>query len=248
MQRKLIVDRGNTLLKAAIFEEQAIVSRRSLCASGYKDLTSLFSPEELQCTTCIYSSVAPDEDPIQQDLANFYSHHLTVLEEHTPVPITTSYDRRTLGSDRLAAVVGAYALFPNREVLIIDAGTAITYERLSASGCYLGGTISPGARIRFEALHHYTARLPLIEHATTDLPLWGQDTASAIHLGVVRGILLEMEGYISLARKQQQDLLVLLTGGAMGYFEKELKCQTFAVRDLVLQGLNCILDYQYRNA
>ncbi|GAD04896.1 pantothenate kinase type III, CoaX-like [Porphyromonas crevioricanis JCM 15906] len=247
MQRSLIIDRGNTNLKVAIFENQELVGVRHLSASTYIGLKNTFSSEELLCHSCIFSSVAQVEDPILEDLKGHFCQNLYVLNDQMPIPIEIDYDRTTLGADRLAAVVGAGSLFPQEEILVIDAGTAVTYERISSQGKYLGGNISPGLEVRFSSLHHYTARLPLVHiHESDNIPQWGTNTSGAIMAGVVRGLILEMEGYIEAARQEHPEIRVLLTGGAASYFETKLKYQTFVADDLVLRGLSCILDYQIR--
>ena len=144
--------------------------------------------------------------------------------------------------DRLAAVVGANYLSPGRNLLVVDAGTALTYEFIDAEGNYWGGNISPGIYTRFKTLNACCDKLPLIERKG-ETPEFGFDTETAIRAGVIRGIEFEIIGYITLLQKKYPDLLVFLTGGDKFSFDTNLKSIIFADRFLVLKGLNRILSY-----
>lgn len=179
------------------------------------------------------------------DLLNNRLSLFIELNEKTPIPIQLTYRTpETLGRDRIAAVVGAYMRCPGRNLLVIDAGTAITYDFLSEKGEYFGGNISPGMTIRFKSLHKYTKRLPMLDE-NGDIPLIGYNTETAIRSGVVSGIVREMDAYIDEFRNKYPGLLVFLTGGHSFYFETKLKNSIFADENLVLKGLNEILNYQY---
>ena len=149
-------------------------------------------------------------------------------------------------NDRLAAVVGANYLQPGMDLLVIDAGTAITYEVIEASGTFVGGNISPGMSTRFKALHAFTKKLPLLNEPE-DVLFIGNDTESAIQSGVVNGIIFEMDGYIDSLRIKYPSLLVFLTGGHSFYFARKLKNANFADINLVFTGLNRILEYNVEN-
>jgi type III pantothenate kinase len=142
----------------------------------------------------------------------------------------------------LAGVVGASQMFPAADVLVIDAGTAITYDLLTCSGEYLGGGISPGINMRYRGLHTFTDRLPLLNSYDV-ADLIGSDTASCIYSGVLNGALAEMEGIIFRYQKLYPGLKIVLTGGDFNYFDKTLKIKTFAAPNLVLEGLNLILRF-----
>jgi type III pantothenate kinase len=173
--------------------------------------------------------------------------YFILFDEKTLVPVNIQYQTpKTLGKDRLAAVVGANYLKPRENILIIDAGTAITYELLEAAGVYLGGNISPGMTTRFKALNNCTSRLPFIQEEE-DIPQIGYNTKTAIQAGVVNGIVYEMDGCIEDLRQKYPDLLVFLTGGHSFYFERRLKNTIFADINLVLTGLNRILEYNVEN-
>jgi type III pantothenate kinase len=165
------------------------------------------------------------------------------LSPDTPVPITNRYRTpQTLGSDRLAAVIGASSLKPGHDLLIIDAGTCITYEVIDARGNYWGGNIAPGMQMRLRALHEFTGRLPLVE-AEGDVPGMGYSTETAIRSGVLRGMKYEIEGYIKSMRSKFPHLLVFLTGGDRINFDTNIKNIIFTDRYIVPRGLNKILDF-----
>ena len=161
----------------------------------------------------------------------------------TPVPITNRYRTpETLGRDRLAAVIGASSLKPGKDLLIIDAGTCITYEVIDARGNYWGGNIAPGMQMRLRSLHEFTARLPLVE-AEGEVPGMGYDTETAIRSGVLRGMKYEIEGYIKSMRSKFPHLQVFLTGGNRINFDEDIKNLVFTDKYIVPRGLNKILDY-----
>ena len=165
------------------------------------------------------------------------------LDSHTPLPVINLYETpETLGYDRMAAVVGANEQFPHRDILVIDAGTCITYEFIDSKGQYHGGNISPGMQMRFKALHQFTGRLPLVDTNGRKLPM-GRDTETAIRAGVMKGMEYEISGYIESMKHKYPELLVFLTGGDDFSFDSSVKSIIFADRFLVLKGLNRILNY-----
>ena len=164
----------------------------------------------------------------------------------TPVPIGNAYlTPETLGRDRLAAAVGVSALYPARNVLIVDMGTAITIDLVSADGTFQGGVISPGIDMRLRALHEYTACLPLCEPTMEDR-LIGRTTKEAITSGVMNSIRFEIEGYMERLYHDFEDLCVIFTGGDAKFFDKRIKNTIFAKCNPVFVGLNRILEYNVR--
>jgi type III pantothenate kinase len=139
--------------------------------------------------------------------------------------------------------VGAYTIYPGRSVLVIDAGTAITYDVVTSDGEYLGGNISPGMEIRFKSLNRYTNRLPLLERPQEQPSLVGNSTREAIQAGIVNGIVFEMDGFIGAIGQNYPKLQVVLTGGDAKYFEGKLKSSIFVHLNLNLIGLNRILEH-----
>jgi type III pantothenate kinase len=145
-----------------------------------------------------------------------------------------------MGMDRLAAVIGAYDLKPNNDILIIDAGTAITFDILNSFGEYLGGNISPGLEMRFKALHEYTSLLPLVSDYSVKSEV-GVDTISAIQNGVINGVKYEIKGVIESFVSKYPQLLIFLTGGNDFDFDTRIKKRIFVDKYLVLRGLNRVL-------
>ncbi len=161
----------------------------------------------------------------------------------TPVPLTIRYATpETLGRDRVAAAVGAATRFPKRNCLVVDFGTALTFDVVSADGGFRGGAISLGVSNRFRALQEYTASLPLC-CPTDEQQLLGDSTRSAIEQGVMNSVQFELEGYIGRLEEKFHDLCVIFTGGESNFFVKRIKNTIFAEPNLVFCGLNRILEY-----
>jgi type III pantothenate kinase len=205
----LIVEQGNTNLKAAVFDNDKIVASLSGKTGDFalvKELIEIHHPAK-----GIISSVIDINDEVIAELKSQIPK-LILLDENTPVPIKIEYKTpATLGKDRLAAVAGANYLKPKRNILVIDAGTAITYEIIDSEGRYKGGNISPGLTTRFRALNHFTGKLPLVKESE-EVPFIGTSTETAIISGVVNGIIFEMDGTIDALKTEYEDIFVFLTG------------------------------------
>ena len=236
----LIIEQGNTMLKIAVFDGDQMVAFISNDNNEPSSIHALI--EQYHPVQCIMSSVI-DENEKLIDLLKETIPFFLWFDETIAVPVSIEYETtNTLGKDRIAAVVGARCLRSGQNVLVIDAGTAITYELLEASGIYKGGNISPGLTTRFLSLNRFTRQLPLVKEQA-DVPLIGTSTESAILAGVVNGIVYEMDGYIDGLKTGYGDISVFLTGGNAFYFENRLKNRIFAEANLVLFGLNRILEY-----
>ncbi len=240
----IIIEQGNTLTKIGLFDNGRLISVFKYEDFNVATVALLF--QEYNLINGIMSTVTE----IEQELLSFLEGRLKkflFLNEHISIPINIQYQTpETLGKDRIAAIVGANFLEPGKNILVIDAGTAITYEVIESSGTYLGGNISPGMTTRFRALNHFTKKLPLVLESE-EIPFIGVSTITAIQSGVVNGICFEMDGYISNLRLKYPDLLVFLTGGHTNYFARRLKNTIFANINLVLVGLNRILEYNVEN-
>lgn len=167
----------------------------------------------------------------------------------TPAPIKNNYfSVQSLGSDRFAAAVGAKKYAKNLPALVIDVGTALTYEFVSADNEYLGGAISPGLHLRFRSLNQLTVRLPLVRPDSGEVSVVGSTTQECIRAGVQLGMLAEMQGMIEMYRKEEEaeHLMIFLTGGDMTFFENLLKNINFAMPNLVLEGIQAIVEYNVR--
>jgi type III pantothenate kinase len=237
----LIIDQGNTFTKIGVFEQDNSIEEFSIPANEIENkLNELFSAYPIE--NSILSSVI-HTSPKTIDLLRSKSKKFIELNENTPIPIKNCYETpSTLGKDRIAVAVAANYLKPNTNNFVIDAGTTITYEFINAKGEYLGGNISPGMRMRFSSLHAFTKKLPLIEPAEK-VDFLGNNTQSAILSGVINGITFEMNSYINILKEKYIDLTIFLTGGDTFFFESTLKSRTFACKNLLLVGLNRILNY-----
>lgn len=237
---KLIIDIGNTVTKMVAFRGSEPVDELRVKGGSLSDLGAFVEKHGFR--RGIVGTVR-DLTSCEEEALNRLPFPLLRLTSDTPVPITNRYRTpRTLGSDRLAAVIGASSLRPGKDLLIIDAGTCITYEVIDARGNYWGGNIAPGMQMRLKALHEYTARLPLVE-AEGEVPGMGYDTETAIRSGVLRGMKYEIEGYIKSMRSKFPHLEVFLTGGNRINFDTNIKNLIFTDKYIVPRGLNKILDY-----
>lgn len=240
----LIIEQGNTLSKVAMYENGRMKSSFMYKSLDIPTLANLF--DKYAFKRGIFSSVINKDEKIISYLKDRLKDFI-FLDEKVSLPIEIGYTTpSTLGKDRVAAVVGAYTERPGQNILVIDAGTAITYEVLEASGKYLGGNISPGMTTRFRALNQFTKKLPLVTEEG-EIPFIGTSTDTAIRSGVVNGIVYEMDGYINVLKVKYPDLFVFLTGGHSFYFERRLKNSIFVDINLVFGGLNRILEYNVEN-
>lgn len=240
----LALDTGNTRVKAAVFDGRRIVGRFTAEAPGAAWLDEIFAAFPA-IRGAIVASVRGGVEELSGLLAPRVER-LVVFDHTVPVPIPVAYATpATLGRDRLAAAVGAAALYRGTPALIFDLGTAITVDLVEADGTFVGGNISPGAAARFRALHEFTGKLPLAALADTPEPL-GTSTLGAIEAGVVHGIVYEIEGYMARYCKKIPNLRIVFTGGDANFFAKRLNYPIFASDDLVLYGLNEILEYNAR--
>lgn len=242
----LCIDQGNSRTKIAIFADDGkLVNHfiyKNFSAQDVEKLYDLYPVEN-----SIISSVV-NVDAAVINVLNRRSKHFILFDYTTPVPIVNTYDSpRTLGQDRLAAAVGANYLQPGKNLLIIDAGSAITYDVVSDKNEFLGGNIAPGMSMRFKALKNQTKKLPLVEIDEKQLiPLLGKNTHDAILAGVVRGIRFEIEGYIRTLQHRSKDFTTFITGGSAAYIMANLREQVVLEKQLVLIGLNRILMYNMK--
>jgi len=236
----LTIDIGNTRTKLGFFADGRLMNKIVWEKWKIEDLKNLLDNHSAENIIC--STVRPVNWEVIQYLSS--KSFFLNLDETTPLPIQNLYETpKTLGRDRLAAVVGARALYPGQDCLVIDAGTCITYDIIDARGNYLGGNISPGLKMRLQAMHQFTASLPLVaakENIGMDI---GKNTKQAIQIGGEMGNVLEMEAWILYFQDKFVGINTILTGGDAEYFAKRLKTKIFANSNLVLIGLNKILNY-----
>lgn len=233
----LVVDYGNTAAKVGIFDNGNLLEKFVFQSS---DELKRFL-RETNAMNFIISSVSYDAEEVSGWLTK--AERKFVLRSGLPLPISIRYATpATLGVDRLAGVCGAQQMCPQKNCLVIDAGTCITYDFIDQEGNFLGGGISPGLSMRFQAVHTFTKRLPLVNPAE-GVPLIGDSTEKCIQSGVVNGVIEELNGIIRRYQEKFEDLRVILCGGDVHFFENKLKASIFAVPELVLSGLNSILIY-----
>lgn len=236
----LCLDIGNTSVKAAIFNNQEMTDFQR--SSDYSlEWLEKFTESKGISKTIVCSTVELNQ--AQKQRISEISDDVTFLSHTTPVPIKNLYSTpETLGMDRLAAVVGAYSMHPGHNILVIDEGTAITYDMINDKGEYLGGNISPGMEMRLKALNKFTSKLPLV-YAQGEVMDIGNNTHNAIRAGVINGIKYEIEGYVRHLLEKYKLLFVFLTGGNNINFEDSTNYCIFAEKFLVLKGLNYILNF-----
>ncbi|HKI87812.1 MAG TPA: type III pantothenate kinase [Draconibacterium sp.] len=237
----LIIDIGNTRTKFSVFNrgEVLITVPVEEFTPGHIDILKMEHPE---LNKVILSSVKSCSSALKNALENQFETFIE-LNANTPLPIENCYQtKETLGYDRIAAVTGAFDLYPNTNVLVIDAGTAITYDLVNDRKQYLGGNISPGFEIRFKALHQFTGKLPLIGPADMN-KLFGTSTEEAIRAGVQNGVFYEVDKTIDYFKEFYSNLKVIITGGDANFFDKKLKNSFFVHFNLIALGLNRILEY-----
>lgn len=206
------------------------------------DHARLLKEEHPQLNRAILAAGKHYDDDLKKYLENNFEYFLE-LDHTTALPIENLYETpETLGKDRLAAAVGANELFPDQNLLIIDAGTAVTYDIVSANNQFLGGNISPGLEMRFKALNQYTGRLPLVTPGE-NYRQFGRNTVEAIRAGVQNGMIFEIEQTIEFFNRNYQNLQIIMTGGDSYFFEKKLNYSIFVHFNLTLIGLNRILEH-----
>jgi len=237
----LIIDIGNTQTKYALFQNEKMLE---FCVSQDQDMDLIekWQAKHPNLSAVIVSSVQGKPDIFLNALNKVFSR-LIFFDQNTPTPLENLYEsKETLGYDRLAACVGANAICPNRNLLVIDAGTAITFDFVNAKNQYLGGTISLGLSMRFKALNVFTKKLPLLEKSDS-FDLIGKNTAQAITSGVQNSLLFEIETYINRLEEKHQEPGVFITGGDSDFIYSKLRNKSFHNKYLLLSGLNAILNY-----
>lgn len=241
----LALDAGNTRLKVGWFLGEGLVTETHAYESAGLVERLRRAAVSKKIRHVGVSTVLTHGHPFLTALQADFPAPVRLFDTQAPSFLTNRYETpETLGVDRWMAVHGARAVCPEGRLLVIDAGTAITYEYLSAANEYLGGGISPGLELRYRALHQFTARLPLLQPSDTLPPLVGRSTTGAIHSGVARGVVAEMQQTISNYRDlENTPLQVVLTGGAAHRFENLLKTPIFAESALVLKGIHALLRF-----
>jgi len=237
---QLAIDIGNTRVKAAVFNNRELVEAIAFDSHAAFIDSGIFSKHPIK--VAVLGSVVDEMQALVEYVKS--KTPLLVFETQTPTPLKNLYKSAgTLGSDRLAANIGAWSIAPDTNTLVIDAGTCIKYNFTNERNEYIGGGISPGLEMRFRAMHNFTSRLPLVHFDANFNELEGTDTKGSMLSGVQNGLLAEVEGIIARYRANYPGLKVFLTGGDLLFLEKALKNSIFAEPYLVLKGLNELLHY-----
>ena len=251
MKGNLTIDNGNTSVKVAFFIGTQVVATNRFMRRDTRLLDrfiSTYKPESvIVCSTASSASSQRLDQLVEQRF-----QQVMRLTHETPMPIRLGYNTpQTLGRDRIATAVGAWSITREQgdtgDVLVIDAGTAITYDLTTADGCFAGGNIAPGVGLRFASLHEHTGRLPLVT-AQGETPLVGYDTPTAIRSGVMLGVLGEVKSYIAVLRHEHPHLEVFITGGDGKWLHDSLQDVEVNYHEhLAAEGLNRIYLYNQAN-
>jgi len=240
----LCIDKGNTRTKVGVFCGDALIFTEVYNDFGISETIKL--KKQFHFSAGIISNVSTENQEFEKFLENEIPFFIS-LNEKTVLPVKVLYENtQTLGKDRIAAVIGAVSLKPKANILVVDAGTAVTYDFVDSNAVYHGGNIAPGIRMRSRALHAFTERLPEVE-PSADFDLLGNNTTTALINGVMNGIVFEINGYFESLKIKYPELSIFLTGGDTNYFVSKLKSPIFAEKYLVLTGLNRILQFNVKN-
>ncbi|MCW4468691.1 type III pantothenate kinase [Flavobacterium sp. MFBS3-15] len=239
----LAVDIGNTMIKAAVFEDAVLVEKFVFDKSGAAEEVQNIFEKHPGITHSMLASVGKEEENLFALLKE--KTQLLEVGRNFTFPFQNKYGTpETLGIDRMVLAAGAVLKFPGRNRLVIDAGTCVTYDFIDNAGNYLGGAISPGLQMRYNAMHTFTAKLPLL-YAEMPESFIGSSTATSMHSGAVYGLLLELDGFIARYVEQYQEVTIIMTGGDADFLAKRLKNTIFANSNFLLESLNLL--YLYTN-
>ncbi|MBK9961135.1 MAG: type III pantothenate kinase [Saprospiraceae bacterium] len=234
----LAIDIGNTRVKCGIFQGKNLEEFRVFEIG--EEVLFFDWITEIKYDKSILASVRKNTDPFLLKIQSVIQP--VRFDGLSKLPINISYlSPETLGQDRIAALCGAYFLHPENNILVVNAGSCITIDLLEANGTFLGGNIAPGMKMRWKAMHEFTGRLPLVEFAEVGDQILGNDTTSALRLGVIKGILHEIRGYFTELHSKYSFLKCVMTGGDAPQLIRHSKMEIIEEPYLVLHGLNQIL-------
>lgn len=237
----LIIDVGNSFVKLAVFKDNDLIHKVVIDLDAVLSEIKIIKYKYASIKKAIVSSVGRLKKKDITAISKYFD--LMVLDSDTNLPFKNRYKTpKSLGVDRIALVCASIRQFSDKNVLIIDAGTCVTYDFINSDNDYLGGAISPGIRVRYKSLNNLTANLPLLE---SEMPkhIIGDSTDESIHSGVIYGVLNEIDGVIESYKLKYSDLTVILTGGDAKFLSKQLKSSIFANPNFLLEGLNFILQF-----
>lgn len=240
----LAVDVGNTRIKAAVFEENTLVALVAFDLKMVEKEIDLLLKKYSEIHTIVVASVGKLDAAVWISFEN--RANVFLITPQTKFPFENRYATpNSLGIDRMVLAAGAVLQFPGQNRLVIDAGTCITYDFINEKDEYLGGAISPGIRLRYEALHQFTAKLPLLTRQVPENFI-GQSTSESIHSGVIGGVLHEIEGFVAEYQAQYAKFIIILTGGDADFLANRLKNTIFAHSNFLLESLNQTFQYNQK--
>ena len=241
MPVNLCIDWGNTNIKVAIYDQDRLVTRQIIDSDKVKENFSALL-EKYSPSNSILCSVTDHNNEIESLLAE-RTKFFILLDGYTKLPIHNAYySNDTIGPDRLELVTAGHLLNPDKNNLIVCLGTCVTYNFITKNKTFRGGAISPGMRMRLKAMHQLTDRLPDVD-ADGELLLLGYDTATCMRSGAIFGMAAEIDGMVAEYQRTYPDFNAILTGGDAPFFANKLKCKIFADPDLILKGLNLIVNH-----
>lgn len=241
----LALDIGNTRIKAAVFEHNTLVEVVSFLEIDWQTAMLSFLNKYPKCTDLVVASVGN----ISKEQFSAFENRLKLhfISRSDRFPFHNLYGTpNTLGIDRMVLASGAVLKYPKQNRLVIDAGTCITYDFITDEDQYLGGGIAPGIRLRYEAMHQYTAKLPLLKKSVPQQFI-GNTTEEAMHVGVVQGVLHEIDGFIDQYHQQYSKIIIILTGGDANFLANQLKNTIFANSNFLLESLNQTFQYKIKH-
>jgi type III pantothenate kinase len=239
----LVIDVGNTQIKAAVFEQNTLLKKEIIASEDWQISLKKVIKKFSEISILVVASVGKLE---KSDFLTLDSGlNVYFITRDSKFPFNNLYaSPSTLGIDRMILASGAVLQFPKKNRLVIDAGTCITYDFIDSNDNYLGGAISPGIRLRYESLHNYTAKLPLLKKEKP-IDIVGNSTTQSIHSGVINGVSFEIEGFINSVLDKNDNFIIILTGGDAVFLAERLKNTIFANPNFLLESLN--QTFQYNN-
>jgi type III pantothenate kinase len=240
----LAIDVGNTRIKAAVFEVDTLFEVLIFTKEELAQKVNFILQLHPKIKSMVVASVGNMDESAFLAFEN--SVKIYFISHESKFPFQNLYTTpKTLGIDRMVLAAGAVMQFPSQNRLVIDAGTCITYDFIDADNNYLGGSISPGIRLRYESLHHFTAKLPLLTKSYPKNTI-GNSTPESMHSGVVTGVIHEMDGFIEEYKTQYAKFIIILTGGDAEFLAKRLKNTIFANSNFLLESLNQTFQYNQK--
>ena len=240
----LAIDVGNTRIKSAVFEQDNMMEQFIFSNEDFLEKIEIIFKKYSKVAIIVVASVGNLE---KEDFSAFENRaKIVFITRELNFPFTNQYDTpNTLGIDRMVLASGAAIQFPKKNRLIIDAGTCITYDFVDENDNYLGGAISPGIRLRYESLHNYTAKLPLLKREIPKNTI-GKSTEQSIHSGVINSVVFEIDGHIDSFITKNDNFIIIFTGGDADFLANKLKNTIFANSNFLLESLNQIYQYNQK--